>query len=115
MKLLYNVEIELGHSMIDYINLDDYREEVRGNIDRTLKGEHFKELVYFNKENSFKSVLEVSHCPIKAEDDSIIGVVFYGNDITERKLHEEEICRLNGLFEILSKVIEIATKRLLII
>ncbi|MBI5839042.1 MAG: PAS domain-containing protein [Chloroflexi bacterium] len=93
MRAIYNVEIQLGHSLWDYMTNAEDREKAKRNLDRALAGEHLVESAYSGEEKLSRLYFEVSHNPIAAGDGTVIGVAVFSHDITERKRAEEEIAR----------------------
>jgi PAS domain S-box-containing protein len=90
MKLLYDASIQIGHSLLDYMTVDLDREIAKRNLDRALAGELLIEEAYSGEEGKSRRYFQVSHGPIKS-DDEIIGVAVLSQDITERRQTEEKI------------------------
>ncbi len=99
MKALYGVEIEKGHSLLDYMTVTEDRETAKRNLDRTLAGEQLVEEAYSGEELRSRQYFQVSHSPIKTETGEVIGVAVLSQDMTERKRAEEEIRQLNQELE----------------
>ncbi|HOU15074.1 MAG TPA: PAS domain S-box protein [Anaerolineae bacterium] len=95
MKALYGAEIEIGHSLLDYMTVQEDRETAQGNLDRALAGEPLVEEAYSGEELRSRRYFRVSHSPIKDEAGMIIGVAVLAQDMTERKLAEEALHRSN--------------------
>lgn len=95
MQALYGVEIETGQSLLDYMSVPEDREAARGNLDRALAGEQLVEEAYSGEELRSRQYFQVAHSPIKTETGEVIGVAVLAQDMTERKLAEEALCRLN--------------------
>jgi PAS domain S-box-containing protein len=93
MKALYGAEIELGHSVLEYMTVDVDRETTRQNLDRALAGEQVVEETYSGKGLPSQKYFQVSHSPIRTEGE-IIGVAVLAQDMTDRKRAEEELRRL---------------------
>ncbi len=91
MKAIYGVEIEEGHSLLDYMTVPEDRETARHNLDRALAGEHIVEEAYSGEELRSRLYFQVSHNPIKTEEEEIIGVAVLAQDMTERKRTEEAL------------------------
>ncbi|MCL4368020.1 MAG: GAF domain-containing protein [Actinobacteria bacterium] len=94
MKALYGAEIEQGHSLLEYMTVPDDREAARRNLDRALAGEQIVEEAYSGEELRSCKFFQVSHSPIKSEEE-IIGVAVLAQDMTERKHSEESVDSLN--------------------
>jgi signal transduction histidine kinase len=93
MKALYGVEIELGHNMLEYIDVDNDREIARLNLDRALAGMQVVEESYSGEELRSRKYFQESHSPIRTGEE-IIGVAVLAQDMTDRKRAEEELRRL---------------------
>jgi PAS domain S-box-containing protein len=89
MKAIYGVEIEQGHSMLDYMTVPEDREAARHNLDRAAAGEQLAEEAYSGEELRSRKYFHVSHSPIKTDEGEIIGVAVLAQDMTERKSAEE--------------------------
>lgn len=85
MKNLYNADIGLGKSVLDYKSVDEDRELAKANIDKALKGERVKEISIFGEEFFTKRYFEILYNPIKDENGKVIGVSVFAKDITETK------------------------------
>jgi len=91
MKALYGAEIEIGHSLLDYMTVPEDRETAKDNLDRALAGEHLVEEAYSGEELRSRRYFQVSHSPIKTETGEIIGVAVLAQDMTEPKRAEEAL------------------------
>ncbi len=91
MKALYDAEIETGHSMLDYMTMVTDQEIAKCNLDRALAGEQLVEESYSGDELRSRQYFQVSHSPIKTEEEEIIGVAVLAQDMTERKRAEEAV------------------------
>jgi PAS domain S-box-containing protein len=85
MKAIYDKDIEIGKSLLEYMTVAEDREEAKRNLDRALAGDHVVEEAYSGDETRSRLYFEVSHSPIIEEDGAVIGVVVFARDITERK------------------------------
>ena len=90
MKSIYGTDIEVGKSILDYMIVAKDRDIAKTNFDRALNGEHFSDEAYSGEESIKQSYFVVSHNPVMNDDGKIIGVVVFAQDITERKLLEQE-------------------------
>jgi PAS domain S-box-containing protein len=91
MKTLYNVEIELGKSILDYQNVEEDRRQAKANIDSALKGETLIEEAWSGDEAHSRMYFEVSHSPVLDQNSEIIGVAVIVNELTDRKKIEEQL------------------------
>ena len=91
MQAIYGVNIQPGHSMLDYMTVEEDREKAKKNLDRALAGERLVESAYSGEEMRSRLYFEVSHNPILAEDGAVVGVAVLSRDITTQKRAEEEL------------------------
>lgn len=91
MKTLYGADIELSHSLYDYMTVPEDRDTSRRNLDRALAGEHLVEEAYSGEELRTRNYFQVSHSPIKTETGEVIGVAVLAQDMTDRKRSELEL------------------------
>ncbi|MDD5028601.1 MAG: PAS domain S-box protein [Rhodoferax sp.] len=94
MKALYGAEIELGHSLLDYMSVIGDQETARRNLDRALAGDQVVEESYSGEELRSRQYFQVSHSPVKT-GEGIIGVAVLAQDMSERKRAEDALRRLN--------------------
>jgi PAS domain S-box-containing protein len=95
MKNLYDVTIELGCSMLDAMRVSADRDTARQNLEKALAGQKLVEEAYSGQDPSQRRYFRVSHSPIRTEGGAIIGVSALAQDLTLRKLAEEEVRDLN--------------------
>ncbi|MDP2362851.1 MAG: PAS domain S-box protein, partial [Ignavibacteria bacterium] len=91
MKNLYNSDIEIGKSILDYQTVDEDKEKAKTNIDKALNGERVMEISISGEESLTQRYFEVLHNPIKNESGEIIGVSVFAKDITETKRALEQL------------------------
>ncbi|MBA4384305.1 MAG: hypothetical protein C0410_06185, partial [Anaerolinea sp.] len=91
MKEIYGAEIEIGHSIFEFMTVIEDREKAKSNLDRALSGEQFVDEAYSGEEQRSRHFFEVNHCPIKNETGEVIGAAVLSYDVTERKLTEETL------------------------
>ncbi len=103
MQTLYGAEIELGHSLLDYMTVAEDRETARRNIDRALAGEQLVEEAYSGEEPRSRRYFHISHSPIQVETGDIIGVAVLAQDITERRWAEEALLESEKQFRLLAE------------
>jgi two-component system cell cycle sensor histidine kinase/response regulator CckA len=99
MAALYGAEIEIGHSLLDYMTVTEDRVTAKGNLDRALAGEHLVREAYSGEELRSRRYFQVSHSPIKTEAGEVIGVAILAQDMTERRQAEEELRKLSHAVE----------------
>lgn len=85
MQAIYGREIRTGERLLDFMTVPEDREKAQRNLDRALAGERFVVLAYSGEDALSRLYFEVSHNPILAEDNSVIGVAVLSRDMTERR------------------------------
>ncbi|MBI2416931.1 MAG: transporter substrate-binding domain-containing protein [Ignavibacteriales bacterium] len=95
MKMIYGVDIKHGHSLFEYMTVNEDMEKSKRNLDLALSGKQIVEEAYSGEELRTRHYFQVSHSPIKTENEEILGVAVLAQDITERRQAEEEIRQLN--------------------
>nr|WP_315150535.1 PAS domain S-box protein [uncultured Flavobacterium sp.] len=104
MKKIYGVDIEIGHSLLDYMVVEEDREIARKNIDRALRGERFVDSAYSGDQEQNRQYYEITHNPIFDDLGKVIGVSLYCLDITNRKQAEIALRKsqekLEGIFNL---------------
>jgi PAS domain S-box-containing protein len=85
MKSLYNADIEMGHSILEYHTNSAERQAAKNNIDIALHGESFTIETWIGDTDPARRYFEISHNPVKGLDDQIIGAAIFAKDSTERK------------------------------
>jgi PAS domain S-box-containing protein len=108
MKKIYGVDIKIGDNILDCMLVQADRNEAKKNIDCALKGERIIGESYSGYELLARIYFEVTHNSIKDSNGNIVGVAVFGKDITERKLAEDLIRKLN--VELEQRVIERTAK-----
>ncbi len=91
MKTLYGAELEMGHSLLDYITVTKDRETAKTHLDRALSGEQLVEETYSGEESHSRRYYRVSQNPIRNDTSQVIGVAVLAQDLTERKQAEEAL------------------------
>ncbi|MBA4313670.1 MAG: hypothetical protein C0417_13685 [Chlorobiaceae bacterium] len=101
MKQIYDVQIELGKSILEYQSVEKDRLIAKANIDRALNGESHIQEAYSGDAKHARLYFEVSHNPIIYLEHNIVGTAVIARDLTSRKLAEEALKdneeRLNNL------------------
>jgi two-component system, cell cycle sensor histidine kinase and response regulator CckA len=91
MKALYDADIEIGRSLLDYQTVQEDRNRAKENLDRALRGERFYDEAYSGEEGLVRTCFVVWHNPIKAADGTVVGVAVFSSDVSERKRAEEAL------------------------
>jgi PAS domain S-box-containing protein len=111
MKAIYNVDIQLGGSLLDYMTVDEDRQKAKNNIDRALGGEQFSEEAFSGEESLSRFYFVVSHSPIRDQKNQIIGVSVFTRNITDRKRIEEKLQRSEEQYRALFNNAEVGMYR----
>lgn len=98
MRALYDAEIELGHSMLEYMSVVEDRETARTNLDRALAGERHQEDVFTGADPAARRFFSISHSPIKSETGEVVGVAIIAQDLTDHRLAEDGLRDLEAKF-----------------
>lgn len=95
MKAIWGVEIQVGHSMLDYIKLDADRLKAQKNFDRALNGEEFTLEEEYGSDDLKRSFYEDFYCPQKTPEGGIEGLTVFVRDITDKRTAKEAIQQKN--------------------
>ena len=105
MKAIYNADIEIGKSILEYMTIEQDRIKAKVNFDRAFKGKRIVEEAYSGDEDNARLFFEVAHNPIIDDSNEVIGVAVIVRDLTMRKQMEEELWSLSSRNEaILSSI-----------
>lgn len=96
MKAIYNANIELGKSILEYQTVETDRIKAQAHLDQALRGENIVEEAYSGEEVLKQVYLRIAHNPIRGAEGNVIGAAVYVQDLTERQRTEEEL-RANKL------------------
>jgi PAS domain S-box-containing protein/putative nucleotidyltransferase with HDIG domain len=91
MKASYGAEIELDHSMFDYISEPADKKKAKDRLKRVLNGEQFVEETAYGDEKLTRRYYEISHNPIRSANNEITGVGIYIRDVTHRRIAELQL------------------------
>jgi len=114
MKDLWDVEIEVGENMLNYISDEELKTTFRADCDETLRGNYFDYVRKYGNENVPNQYWESRFSPINAKDGSVVGLTVYVTDITlqvkvereinlEKQLSDSIINSLPGVFYLYNK------------
>ena len=87
MKLAYNQDVEIGRSILEYVNSEQQRVKIRNHFDRAFKGESYTIIWKFG--NGILNYYESFFNPILNENSQVIGATAFSRDVTDRKNSEE--------------------------
>ncbi len=91
MKELWDVEIEVGENMLDYMKDEELKETFKKDCDEALKGNYFDYIRKYGNENLPERYWESRFAPITSKDNKIVGLTVFVNNITQRVKAEKEI------------------------
>jgi PAS domain S-box-containing protein len=109
MKYIYNVDIEIGKQIIDYIPNEEDRAKVLINYKRVLKGERFIEIQeYGDADNRYWYELIFNPIFDSSENvDNAKGFTVFVTNITERKKAEEKLKESEILYRLISEKVNL--------
>ncbi|WP_406661742.1 PAS domain S-box protein [Methanolobus sp. ZRKC3] len=91
MKHIWDANIEVGVSMLNYIKDPADKEKAKVNFDRALAGEAFTIIEEYGDVLLERCWYENVYSPLKDAQGNVIGLTLILTDITERKNAEEEV------------------------
>lgn len=97
MLLFWDMEIEIGSSVLTYIKDPEYRDKVKKQYDRLLAGEEFSLVDKLAGPEGEKHYFENIGSPIRDNSGVITGATIFTTDITERVRLEQELRELIAL------------------
>ncbi len=89
MKKVWNVNIKNGMSLLECIKIPELRESTKQSIDNVLNGKAFSEVQHQPEQDIY---YEFNWNPI-FQNNEVVGVTVFIQDITEREHAEEELLR----------------------
>ncbi len=93
MQKYYQKNVVLHSNYLHYIEDKDMYYRIKSFIDKALLGESFRRTI--EVEDQPGKFLEELYTPIKNQENDIIGVTVFSQEITERKNYEESILYLS--------------------
>jgi len=102
MKKVGNVDIKIGMNLLECIQTPELRESSKQTIDRVLNGKAFSEVQHQPEPDIY---YEFNWNPI-FQNNVVVGVTVFIQDITERKHAEEELLRSEFAENIINTVRE---------
>lgn len=94
MKNIWGVDIELNHSIFDYINIESDRDKAKINCDRALAGETFTSIEEYGEISLERTFFKDTYYPLKDDNDIIYGLGLIVEDITISHTNKEEVSRI---------------------
>ncbi|MDD2553468.1 MAG: PAS domain S-box protein [Desulfotomaculaceae bacterium] len=95
MKNIWEIDIKLGISALEYITNPDDKENAAANFNRAMSGENFSVIEEYCNEELDCSYWENIYSPIVIETGKTIGVTVFCSDISERILAERKLLAAN--------------------
>jgi PAS domain S-box-containing protein len=96
MKRLTGKDIAIGKSMVDLLaGLPEQQEVAVREWNQVLRGESTNKTMEFGDPGRYRKVYDVLHTPIYDTEGNIVGAGEIAYDVTERKMAEEELVRVN--------------------
>ena len=97
MRNLYGADIELGHSMAEYMTVQEDWKSARTAINRALSGESFLESAVFPVETDSRNFSAVVHIPVRDTSGQVSGVTVVSFEVADRRLARNGAWRDTGL------------------
>jgi PAS domain S-box-containing protein len=85
MKALFDADIQIGKSLLDYHTNPSDRLSARKYIDRALNGKTVVVESFAGDETLSRRYFEIVHNPIRASNNKVVGVSVHAHDITASK------------------------------
>jgi PAS domain S-box-containing protein len=111
MKAIWNVDIAIGQSMLDFIGREDDRQKAKTNFDRALAGEHFVTVEEYGEQARSRLYYEDTYSPIRAEDGTVVGLTLFLSDVTQKKRNEDELEKYRQKLELVVDERTVALRR----
>ncbi len=100
MKQIWNADIKIGMNLLDCMNINELRMLAKQSIDLALNGQSFSEIQHQPDKNIY---YEFFWNPVYQKNE-VVGITAFIQDITERKLVEQERQANLRFFESLDKI-----------
>jgi two-component system, cell cycle sensor histidine kinase and response regulator CckA len=98
MVATYNSHPEIGDCIFDHMNIQEDIDKAKTHYARALSGENHNAIEEYG-EGELRLYYEIRYNPIYNQQNNIIGVTAFAEDITERKLAEEKLREINDLLQ----------------
>jgi len=99
MKALYNADIKVKHSLLDYHLNTENRRTAKANIDKAFGGKIMAVETYAGDGNGTQRYFKILHNPFRGPGGEVIGVAVFASDLTEQKKADEVRARLSAIVE----------------
>lgn len=117
MKRLWNVDIELNQSILNYISLENGQKIAKSNFDKVLNGEQFTIVEEYGEKTEDRPYFKNTYYPLKDDTNSIYGICVFVEDFTFIHSENEEVVKtINELEEqvrIRTKDLELTNENLI--
>jgi PAS domain S-box-containing protein len=101
MKALFDADIEIGKSVLDYHRDQEARDTAKANIDVALRGLSLTVEAYLGGDGEDDSrFYSISHNPVRNASGEVTGAAVFSKDLTERKRAEEAVLESERRFRI---------------
>lgn len=87
VKTIYDIDIEIGSTLINHPNVKHDQEKEIENLNRALNGQSFTSEEHYGF-NGNEVYVQITYNPIKNDDGTITGVAVFSQDITQKKQNE---------------------------
>jgi signal transduction histidine kinase len=94
MKNIWGVEIELNHSILDYVKIESDKKKAKRNFDRALAGESFTLIEQYGEEHFEREYFKDTYYPLIDENNTIFGVSVTVEDVTLSQSNKEKVGRI---------------------
>lgn len=94
MKSIWDKEIELGVSMLDYIDLEEDSIKAKANFDRALKGDTFTLIEEYGEKELDRHYYKDTYYPLLNSNKDIYGLCVVVEDVTISQTKEEEVVNI---------------------
>jgi len=100
MKMVWKVNIEIGMNLLECMSIPELKKLAKQSMDRALSGESFSEIQHQPGPDIY---YEFRWNPI-IQNNEIVGITAFINDITTQKQNELQIIKLNRIYSVLSNI-----------
>jgi two-component system, sensor histidine kinase and response regulator len=91
MKHIWDADIELGKSILDYIQDPKDRQKAKKNFNKALTGETFALIEEYGDTKLNRRMYEDSYSPLYNDSHEIIGLTVFLFDVTDKKIAQDNL------------------------
>ncbi len=99
MKNIWDVDIQVGDNMLDYIKYQEDRNKSKSNFDRALSGESFTIVEEYGDTSINRRWYQNEYNPLYDDSGNVIGLTVFLSDVTEQKQAEEKSNKIASEYE----------------